>query len=90
MVVGTKTGEIEMFDVASSALIETVAAHEGAIWALQVHPEGKGMVTSSADKSAKFWDFEVVQEEIPGTKVRPPLALGDMHADQATSEQHPA
>jgi U3 small nucleolar RNA-associated protein 12 len=58
-----------MFDVASSALLETVAAHEGAIWALQVHPDGKSLVTSSADKSAKFWDFEVVQEEIPGTKV---------------------
>ncbi|KAF8543894.1 hypothetical protein BDD12DRAFT_773091 [Trichophaea hybrida] len=68
VVVGTKSGEIEMFDVASSALIETVVAHEGAIWALQVHPDGKSLVTSSADKSAKFWDFEVVQEEIPGTR----------------------
>lgn len=67
---GTKTGEIEMFDVASSALIETVTAHDGAVWALQVHPDGKSMVTTSADKSAKFWEFEVVQEEIPGTLVR--------------------
>ena len=57
-----------MFDVASSALLETVKAHEGAVWALQVHPDGKSLVTTSADKSAKFWDFEVVQEEIPGTK----------------------
>jgi U3 small nucleolar RNA-associated protein 12 len=54
--------------VASSALIETVQAHEAAIWSLQVHPDGKGVVTGSADKSAKFWAFEVVQEEIPGTK----------------------
>jgi U3 small nucleolar RNA-associated protein 12 len=68
--VGTKTGEIEMFDVASSQLIETVNAHEGAIWSLQVHPDGKSLVTSSADKSAKFWNFEIVQEDIPGTKVR--------------------
>lgn len=66
---GTKTGEIEMFDVASSQLIETVDAHEGAVWALQVHPDGKSLVTSSADKSARFWDFQVVEEDIPGTKV---------------------
>jgi len=58
-----------MFDVASSQLIETVNAHESAVWALQVHPNGKSLVTSSADKSAKFWDFLVVEEEIPGTKV---------------------
>ncbi|KAI5799152.1 hypothetical protein DFH27DRAFT_501148 [Peziza echinospora] len=68
VVVGTKTGEIELFDVASSVMIETIRAHEGAIWALQVHPDGKSLVTASADKSAKFWNFEVVQEEIPGTK----------------------
>jgi len=49
-------------------MIETVQAHEGAIWSLQVHPDGKSVVTGSADKSARFWDFEVVQEEIPGTK----------------------
>lgn len=69
MLVGTKSGGIEMFDVASSTLIENVQAHEGAIWSLQVHPDGKSLVTSSADKSAKFWNFEVVQEEIPGTRV---------------------
>jgi U3 small nucleolar RNA-associated protein 12 len=49
-------------------MIETVQAHEGAVWSLQVHPDGKSVVTGSADNSAKFWNFEVVQEEIPGTK----------------------
>lgn len=68
MVVGTKTGELELFDVASSSMLETMKAHEGAIWTLQVHPDGRSVVTGSADKAAKFWNFEVVQEEIPGTK----------------------
>ena len=66
--VGTKTGEIELFDVASSIMLESFQAHDGAIWSLQVHPDGKSLVTGSADKSAKFWNFEVVQEEIPGTR----------------------
>lgn len=68
VVVGTKSGELELFDVASAAMLETVKAHEGAIWSLQVHPDGRSVVSGSADKSAKFWNFEIVQEEIPGTK----------------------
>lgn len=68
VVVGTKSGELELFDVASAAMLETVKAHEGAIWSLQVHPDGRSVVSGSADKSAKFWNFEIIQEEIPGTK----------------------
>ena len=68
VVVGNRNGELEIFDIASSALVDTVKAHEGPIWTLHVHPEGKSMATGSADKSAKFFNFEVVQEEIPGTK----------------------
>ena len=68
VVVGTKSGDLELFDVASAALLETVKAHEGAVWTLQVHPDGRSLVSGSADKSAKFWNFEVFQEEIPGTR----------------------
>ncbi|KAF1992585.1 WD40 repeat-like protein [Aulographum hederae CBS 113979] len=67
VVVGTKAGDLELFDVASSTLIESFSAHEGAIWTLQVHPDGRSLCTGSADKSAKFWDFKVVQEEVLGT-----------------------
>jgi U3 small nucleolar RNA-associated protein 12 len=68
VVVGNKNGELEVFDIAASTLLDTVKAHDGPIWALHVHPDGKSMVTGSADKSAKFWNFQVVQEEILGTK----------------------
>lgn len=68
VVVGTKTGDLELFDVASATMIDTIKAHEGAVWSLHVHPDGRSIVSGGADKSAKFWNFEVVQEEIPGTK----------------------
>jgi U3 small nucleolar RNA-associated protein 12 len=68
VVVGTKTGELELFDVASASMLESFKAHEGAVWTLAVHPDGRSVCTGSADKSAKFWDFQVVQEDIPGTK----------------------
>lgn len=68
VVVGNKNGELEVFDIASSTLLDTIKAHDGPVWTLQVHPDGKSMVTGSADKNAKFWNFQVVQEDIPGTK----------------------
>ncbi|KAE9381738.1 WD40 repeat-like protein [Stipitochalara longipes BDJ] len=79
VVVGTKSGELQLFDVATAALLETVKAHEGAVWTLQVHPDGRSLVSGSADKSAKFWNFEVIQEEIPGTKRTTPR-LGLAHS----------
>ena len=68
IVVGTKNGELELYDVASSALVSSTKAHEGAIWTLQTHPDGRSMVSGSADKSVKFWKFDIVQEEILGTR----------------------
>lgn len=68
VVVGNKNGELEVFDIASSTLLDTIKAHDGPLWSMHVHPDGKSMVTGSADKTAKFWEFKVVQEEIPGTK----------------------
>ena len=77
VVVGTKEGELQLYDVASAALLETVNAHEGhAIWSLQVHPDGKSVVSGGADKTAKFWDFKIVQEQVLGTtRTTPKLKL---------------
>lgn len=76
VVVGTKSGELELFDVASASLLESVTAHEGAIWSLQVHPDGRSVVSGSADKTAKFWDFKIVQEQVLGTtRTTPRLKL---------------
>ncbi|KAH3909012.1 hypothetical protein HBH56_166890 [Parastagonospora nodorum] len=68
VVVGTKDGDIELYDIAASSQLDKIQAHEGAVWTMQVHPDGKSLITGSADKTVKFWNFEIVQEEIPGTK----------------------
>ena len=68
VIVGNRNGELEIFDIASSTQIDTVKAHEGPVWTMHVHPDGRSIATGSADKSAKFFKFEVVQEEVPGTK----------------------
>ncbi|KAF2222441.1 WD40-repeat-containing domain protein [Elsinoe ampelina] len=68
VLLGTKAGDLELYDIASSTLIDKFQAHEGAVWSLQVHPDGRSVATGGQDKSVKFWNFDIVQEEIPGTK----------------------
>ena len=67
VIVGTRDGKLEIFDVASSYLMTTIDAHEKDVWSMQVSPDGKSLVTGSADKTAKFWQFKVLQEEVLGT-----------------------
>lgn len=56
--VGTKSGEILIYDLASSALTETVKAHSSTVWSLHVRPDEQVLVSGSADKEVKFWEFE--------------------------------
>ena len=39
-------------------LIETIKAHSGAVWSMQVRPDQFALVTGSADRDVKFWEFE--------------------------------
>ncbi|GAA5974777.1 hypothetical protein JCM11641_007261 [Rhodosporidiobolus odoratus] len=63
IVVGTKAGTLLLYDLSSSSLLETFQAHTGPLWSLHVRPDGRGLVTGSADKDVKFWDFEA--REVP-------------------------
>ena len=66
---GTKEGKLELYDLPSSSLVDTIDAHEGNVWSIQISPDRKGIVTGSADKSVKFWSVDVVMEDIPGSEV---------------------
>ncbi|KAG1137681.1 hypothetical protein G6F37_003581 [Rhizopus arrhizus] len=68
LLVGTKTGELELYDIGSSSLVESVKAHDGAIYSLQVRPDKRGFVTGSADKDVKFWDFDMIQDKNSAVK----------------------
>ena len=69
VLVGTKSGSLELFDITSSTLISDVKdAHRGAIWSLRVAPDGKFVATGGADKYVKFWQFDIVREGVLGSK----------------------
>ncbi|KXN83719.1 hypothetical protein AN958_00861 [Leucoagaricus sp. SymC.cos] len=66
--VGTKSGDILIYDIASSTLIETIKAHSATVWSIHVRPDERGLASGSADKDVKFWDFE--QREAMGESVQ--------------------
>ena len=80
IIIGTRTGALELYDVAASSAVTAVAdAHSGAVWALQVRPDGRGLVTGSADQSVKFFDFEVRQEAAADSAEAPTKTLALVH-----------
>ncbi|XP_048459068.1 WD repeat-containing protein 3 isoform X1 [Rhincodon typus] len=63
IILGTKSGKLQLFDLSSGNLLETVDAHDGAVWSISLAPDQRGFVTGSADKMVKFWEFELVKDE---------------------------
>ncbi|XP_019404215.1 PREDICTED: WD repeat-containing protein 3 isoform X2 [Crocodylus porosus] len=63
VIIGTKTGKLQLFDLASGGLLETLAAHDGAVWSISLSPDQCGFITGGADKCVKFWEFELVKDE---------------------------
>lgn len=85
-----QSGKLQIFELASGTLLETVDAHDGALWSLCLAPDQvclphpaascggraaftdhrsvvlslqRGIVTGSADKTVKFWDFELMKDQ---------------------------
>ncbi|KAE8220668.1 hypothetical protein CF319_g5839 [Tilletia indica] len=54
----TKGGEEEGGSTAAGAGAGG-KAHDGAVWSLALHPNGLSCVSASADKTVKFWEFEM-------------------------------
>lgn len=63
VVTGTKSGEMQIFDLSSSTLVETIKAHTGTLWTMHVRPDQQALVTGGADKDIKFWNIEWRQSD---------------------------
>lgn len=77
VVVGTKLGALLLFDLNSGECIwkDDGAHNGGAVWSIDVRPDGRGIVTGGADQHVNFWDFEMQQNVESGG-----LQLGLAHA----------
>jgi U3 small nucleolar RNA-associated protein 12 len=59
VVIGTKIGKLFVVELASGVMKEAEGAHAGALWSVCVFPSGQGLATASADKTVKFWAFNL-------------------------------
>ena len=56
LLVGTKEGNLQVIDLGSGEMIQDYAAHDKAIWSIDLRPDGKGLVSGSADRQVGcFW-----------------------------------
>ncbi|ELT90132.1 hypothetical protein CAPTEDRAFT_89073 [Capitella teleta] len=62
IVIGTKSGKLQIFDIASGTLLEAIDAHSGSVWSVCLSPDKRSIVSGSADKEVKFWDFELITD----------------------------
>ncbi|KAG2501235.1 hypothetical protein HYH03_001042 [Edaphochlamys debaryana] len=63
-VVGTKEGNLEVFDLGAAERVHVEeAAHGGAVWSLAPLPNKTGFISGAADKTIKLWQWSVVAAE---------------------------
>ncbi|CAN2387708.1 WD repeat domain 3 [Pristimantis euphronides] len=63
VIVGTKSGKLQLFDLSSGTELDAVNAHDGAVWSISLSPDQRGFTTGGADKCVKFWEFELVNDD---------------------------
>lgn len=64
IVAGRKDGVIEIFDLTKSLSVVTTQAHKGAVWSLDLSADGRTLITGGADKSVKFWDIQIRNNDL--------------------------
>ncbi|KAI0307347.1 WD-repeat-containing protein [Multifurca ochricompacta] len=75
VVIGTKSGEMQIFNLSSSALVENIKAHTGTLWSIHIRPDQQALVTGSADKDVKFWNIDWGQGQSDGGSERRTVSL---------------
>eukprot|EP00884_Botryococcus_braunii_P006060 jgi/Botrbrau1/15455/Bobra.43_2s0079.1 len=56
VVAGSENGKVHYWDLVEEAMVESFAAHEGAVCSLAVHPSEPCLLTAGADGLVKVWN----------------------------------
>jgi WD40 repeat protein len=58
---GSRDAMLNLFETTSGIRIESIPAHNYAIYDIAFHPGGHHFATASRDKTVKFWDYDGLQ-----------------------------
>lgn len=68
---GMKDGRLLIIDIAAGDILEEIQAHSGSeLWSMCLQPDMRGVVTGGADKTVKFWQFELIVDEQSESKAK--------------------
>lgn len=59
-----RAGQVELWDLADETLKARIDAHPGGIFGLSFSHDGKRLVTTSGDKTAKVWNLDTMKCEL--------------------------
>ena len=85
VLVGTKSGVIQIFDIGSGEMTEEIQAHNGEIWSLNLTPDHRSVVSGSGDKTVKFWDFEMIESDKHEAKILSILHKRSLELDEGVT-----
>ena len=85
VLIGTKSGVIQIFDIGSGEMTEEIQAHNGEIWSLNLTPDQRSVVSGSGDKTVKFWDFELIESEKHERKILSILHKRSLELDEGVT-----
>lgn len=70
VLLGTKSGKVQLFNINVSGMMENVQAHEldQAVWSLAMQPDKSGFVSGGQDKTVRFWMFELIDDAVDDVK----------------------
>lgn len=68
-IVGTKEGQLSLFDLNKSEQIQEIQAHEASIWSVAFHEKPEGwdnivVISGGADKKLKFWELALNKAQL--------------------------
>lgn len=63
VVVGTRSGQLEIYDIAAGLQEDSVDAHEGIVRTICLTTDKRGLASGGEDKQVLLWDFDYVLEE---------------------------
>lgn len=86
VIITTRDGCLECWEIGSGALVEKVQAHEGSVWSIDATPDKKGFITGGSDKELKTWEYELMATKGEDERVSKRLSLVHTRTLKLTEE----